>query len=70
MHAIYQVQSRHRDELCASIKSRNGALADGYEATFIANFETLDPAEKRLHSLIRGITIHSLTGSPFTRSSL
>jgi hypothetical protein len=59
----YSIQTKHRDDLAASLKNHLTAKVpgvQGYEALFSGLFQEFTDQEAELHSIIRGITRYAL----------
>jgi hypothetical protein len=62
----YLIQVKHRNRLFESVKKNHPEILPGpdveytFDEIFSRAFRKLDAQEKELHSIIRGITIHSL----------
>jgi hypothetical protein len=58
----FAIQNEHAARLLALLKQRKSQLdfSGGFESVFSEEFDTFTAEEKELHSIIRGITIHSL----------
>jgi hypothetical protein len=56
------IQNEHAVRLLALLRQRKPQLdfSGGFESVFSEEFDTFTAEEKELHSVIRGITIHSL----------
>jgi hypothetical protein len=58
----FAIQHDHVTRLLALLKRRKSALDDsgGFERAFSNEYEGFTPAEKEIHNIIRGLTVHSL----------
>jgi hypothetical protein len=61
MNAAYNIQSGHRNNLVSSLRLRfPEQVLQPYEDFLSASYKSMDPSERELHAIIRGITIHAL----------
>ena len=61
MKAAYNIQSGHRNNLVSSLRLRfPKQVLQPYEDFLSASYKSMDPSERELHAIIRGITIHAL----------